>query len=429
LKELLHSDKIQLPELEIFVAVVQWGKYQVQHIADNKGATPKVVFGKKSSRVKRSAPSRTVFKPTETVTPAVEEVEQVTIEEVEPVIMQALNRVSLSESPPSPSPTNRARSKSEANGHASHFEEELSVSELSHIENDDDEDEEEDVQPKRSFSRIQLSPFTASIESGIDFTGPGHMLSGSSTSSHPSSFTSEQDIERFREQLDDLFDYVSDKPFVRQLAQYLSDIMPMIRFGILNPNEVYDYVEPSLIVSNDLLLEAYRSHALSDRIEVQDSTRLKVREGSLFYTAGVLESLPIKLLRGWTCIYHKPYADKTTEQVFRTALNGSATRILVAARHKNSNTLALAAMGRINVVLKETSDSSPCNLENGVYWYHWKNHSFGFSDTRNINLGTADLLDGKQKLSWHLTGRGGYRVGDIKNLNESKEWEKLVFVA
>ena len=66
-------------------------------------------------------------------------------------------------------------------------------------------------------------------------------------------------------------------------------------------------------------------------------------------------------------------------------------------------------------------------IENGVYWYHWKNQSFGFSDTKNIQLGSADLADGTHKLSWHLTGRGGYRIGEIKNLNGSDMFEKLIF--
>jgi hypothetical protein len=42
-------------------------------------------------------------------------------------------------------------------------------------------------------------------------------------------------------------------------------------------------------------------------------------------------------------------------------------------------------------------------------------------------LGSADLCDGTKRVSWHLTGRGGYRVGEIKNLNESINFEKLVF--
>lgn len=85
-------------------------------------------------------------------------------------------------------------------------------------------------------------------------------------------------------------------------------------------------------------------------------------------------------------------------------------------------------MGRKEKVLKETVEHETTK-ENGVYWYHWKSHSFGFSSTIDINLGSADLADGTHKLSWHLTGRGGYRLGEIKNLNESDMFEKLIFYA
>ena len=104
----------------------------------------------------------------------------------------------------------------------------------------------------------------------------------------------------------------------------------------------------------------------------------------------------------------------------------SGTRIMLAARHKNSSRLALCAMGRVSVVLRETKENET-TYENGVYFYNWKGRSVGFSADSNINLGTADLSSGLEKLSWHLTGRGGYRCGELTKLNDSTEWEKLVF--
>lgn len=83
-------------------------------------------------------------------------------------------------------------------------------------------------------------------------------------------------------------------------------------------------------------------------------------------------------------------------------------------------------MGRKVKILQETTENET-TFENGTFWYFWRNRSFGFSSTQNINLGSADLADGTHKLSWHLTGRGGYRLGEIKNLNESDMFEKLIF--
>ncbi|KAL0490163.1 cullin adaptor [Acrasis kona] len=442
LKELLHSDKIQLAEIEIFVAVINWGKYSLQNNSSGKNSSREGVLTEKPKRTTSSAISKFFpislgSSPNSNSQLPDQSNPSATAQTNEDAQANTNKRLSTSEAPPlTPVIRGRPRSRSEhADEHSA-----PSHSEMSHdSDSEDDEPQQEDqhhepppAPPQVLLNLRRATQISESEENDPDHTAPASPPSSSSSTTPNTLQQPWMNDKRLQDILSTLYDYVGDKNFVKKLAAHLSDVMPLIRFGILNPNEVYDYVEPSLVVSHDLLLEAYRSHALSDRIEVQESSRLKVREGSLFYAAGVLENVPLKLLRGWTCIYNKPYSDKTTDQVFRTAIassNNTATRILVAAKHKNSNTLALAAMGRINVVLKETNDSSTFNKENSVYWYHWKNHSFGFSDTRNINLGTADLLDGKFKLSWHLTGRGGYRVGDIKNLNESKEWEKLLFTS
>jgi hypothetical protein len=57
----------------------------------------------------------------------------------------------------------------------------------------------------------------------------------------------------------------------------------------------------------------------------------------------------------------------------------------------------LCAFGRTSKCLRETVNNETTE-ENGVFWYHWKNQSFGFSDTSNIQLGSADLADGTRKL-------------------------------
>eukprot|EP00761_Pharyngomonas_kirbyi_P010717 gb/GECH01010739.1/.p1 GENE.gb/GECH01010739.1/~~gb/GECH01010739.1/.p1 ORF type:complete len:645 (+),score=160.80 gb/GECH01010739.1/:1-1935(+) len=211
------------------------------------------------------------------------------------------------------------------------------------------------------------------------------------------------------------------------LAQILAPVLKYIRFPTLTSREILEYVESTQIVPKELILEAYRYHALKDQPQILPNMQLRtrIREGSLFYHSGVLENVEIRWLRGWTLCYHKPYADRTSSEIFRRC---KGTRILVAAKHKNSVKLALCAMGRIDVVTQETFEHETL-LENGVYWYNWPNHAFGFSSTSNINLGSADLAEGTHKLSWHLTGRGGYRCGEIKTLNESAEWEKLVFWA
>lgn len=217
-----------------------------------------------------------------------------------------------------------------------------------------------------------------------------------------------------------LYDYTKEEDKILKLKDTLSDILIHVRFPLMNPHDIYEIVEPSKVVSKELLLEAYKSHALN---KLLDTPRVKVREGSLFVFSGVKENVPLKMLRGWTLYYHKPYSDKTTEQILNEC---PGIRVLIGAKSKNSNTIALCAIGDKEKVMKETQNNQVTE-DNDVYWYHWKHNSFGFSDTKDINLGSADLLEGTRKLSWHLTGRGGYRVGEIKNLNESEQFEKLIF--
>jgi len=45
-----------------------------------------------------------------------------------------------------------------------------------------------------------------------------------------------------------------------------------------------------------------------------------------------------------------------------------------------------------------------------------------------VTLASADTEEGDYRLSWHLNGHGGYRVGNEKDLNNDDEWEKFVFV-
>ncbi len=315
------------------------------------------------------------------------------------------------------------KKKKRKNSRASHEEDLnylLSPSELPDAENTEDvtsiyDSEEEEQDEEQQENQVNDTIFNE--QEYIKMTNP--LINGDNMDVS----TDDHTIRKWKQKLKKIVDYLEDKEFIVKVRSILSDVLPLIRFPILNASELYDFVEVTMVVPRELLLEAYRYHSLSNRLDLRASPRYKVREGSLFYLPGVLENVPLKLLRGWTLCYRKPYSDKTSEKVFE---NAKGTRILIAARHKNSSSLALAAMGRRKFVLKETFENH-CNRENGVYFYHWKAHSFGFSDLESINLGSADLSPGTRKVSWHLTGRGGYRVGELRNLNESTEWEKLIF--
>lgn len=408
--DLLLSDKIHLSELELFLCVLQWGKWQLKNAASaqlpkkrkNSLILRKKVMAKQASLVPNTPVSATTPKQPfandkkNDSTPFANSTTTTTTTLANDTIFE---RLSISELGPPNEPTE---------------------TEMSFTETDADEEEELDEEEKKMLGDFEKQ------QKLINATLTTTLIHGSPQDLNQLlNYSTVTPLDIIQKRFELVVDYLSDKTFTKQLKTMLAEVLPHIRFPILTPAELYDYVEPTKVVPKELLLEAYRSHALINRVEVSEGPRLKVREGSLFYMSGVLENIPLKALRGWTCCYRKPYSDKTSETVFQLA---TGTRILVAARHKNSPNLTLCAMGRKSKVLKETFENETVK-ENGVYWYHWKNHSFGFSNSSSINLGSADLLAGVHKLSWHLTGRGGYRVGEIKNLNESDEWEKISMFA
>jgi len=409
--DLLKSDKIHLSELDIFSAVIIWGKHQLMFKMGIQFAPPKSTNSSTSNNLlttnnntanSGSSTSQNVaINPTKTViTYGMDGTTKVTtgpINTVSKSVAESITERNLSiseQQPPMPIMS------------------ELSVSEQHALKDEDedetdkdgvDDDEEEEVVNTLGYSALN----------------PESMLLNQNRKQDA------DELREVKERMLKIINYTHDKQFCTQLAKLLHDILQHIRFPTLDPIELYEFVEISKVVPNELLLEAYRAHSLQNRIEVFNSPRMRVREGSLFYVSGVCENVPISKLKGWCLFYHKPYHHPTSEADIQAA---KGTRILIGARHKNSNTLALCAMGRKDKILRETFENETTK-ENGCFFYHWKNHSFGFSDTTSIQLGTADLSEGKSKISWHLTGRGGYRCGFLTSLNESKEWEKMLFYA
>ena len=420
--DLLKSDKIHLGELEIFMAVLLWGKHQLIHkmgipiMSSQKSAgTPPNAYQSSGSIQSSSQHNNSSLGGNATKTVISYSVdgstqikteklgEHSTIHKVGAIESLTDRNLSISEQKPQSQPTGTELSISEQ--HAKHHEEDDETAKDCVDEDDDGDDFEEEIINSLAYSTLN----------------PASMLS----SNAQSRIQDAGELQKNRERIQKIVNYTHDKQFVMHLAKLLYDVLQHVRFPTLDPIEVYECVEISKVVPNELLLEAYRAHALQNRIDLFNSARLKVREGSLFYVSGVCTDVPISKLKGWCLYYHKPYHHPTSEADIQA---GKGTRILIGARHKNSSTLALCAMGMKQKVLRETFEHETTK-ENGCYFYHWKNHSFGFSDTPNVQLGTADLSEGAAKLSWHLTGRGGYRCGFLTSLNESKEWEKMLFYA
>ena len=112
--------------------------------------------------------------------------------------------------------------------------------------------------------------------------------------------------------------------------------------------------------------------------------------------------------------------------------------VFVGAKLTNGHRYELGAFASSTVLTKITLSSSiaelDSDLDTGVYWYNVPDYSFGFAQTSNINLMTADVEESQfigvtnvcTRLSWHW-GSGGWRAGCNLNLNGSDRFKKVIY--
>jgi hypothetical protein len=92
--------------------------------------------------------------------------------------------------------------------------------------------------------------------------------------------------------------------------------------------------------------------------------------------------------------------------------------------------MLLVACGNCLRVLAVTELNKP-NYVGSAYWYYTPKKSFGFAPTSSINQISCDYydLDNKLKLCWHTNySKGGWRLGNIVDLDSNSVYSKYVFV-
>lgn len=141
-------------------------------------------------------------------------------------------------------------------------------------------------------------------------------------------------------------------------------------------------------------------------------------------------SLAQLLSDGWKIHLQQIYSTATQRKQLDP---GKGKYLLVGARKTGSDAILLAAVAKREDVLQGTV-SSQTHLANNVHWYCEPSKAFGFSPNSKINLRTADTLDdnGSLRLSWHLSGGGGWRAGkniDLGSGEQAASFEKLVLVS
>jgi len=170
----------------------------------------------------------------------------------------------------------------------------------------------------------------------------------------------------------------------------------------------------------------------------EDIQKLKLKELEQFPSKinalpGIYENLDISalLLSGWVKIYDKPYSHPTTTSELEDVKFqcNSKSVICIGGEHKDRpNRLVLCAIDDANNALEPTiSTIDAKKSKNDVCWYCKDGYAFGFSAESNINLALPDVLPGQKRLSWRLTGAGGFRLGEEKNEDVLK-FNKIILV-
>ena len=166
-------------------------------------------------------------------------------------------------------------------------------------------------------------------------------------------------------------------------------------------------------------------------------------------------NLSVKALAGWQECHRSAYAVPFNFSILHDKCNGS--RLLVACRSvQDKDTLTLAGIGQFEDVLhpclpkrcqtNSTTKKRPKKLhcsssyqcmtqaKRGVGWYNANNQTVGFvrgSLSFSVNPCDASSLDADYRLCWTgaTMNKNGYgdRCGSVKNLQDSTEWERLIY--
>lgn len=133
---------------------------------------------------------------------------------------------------------------------------------------------------------------------------------------------------------------------------------------------------------------------------------------------------------GYSLIFSYPYLYSTTRNDLLAYKNNycNANSILCFAGGPTvSEIMTIVACADCFSIVSDTTLNQPV-FHGAAYWYLTDTYSFGFSDVNTINQFLVDLLDMSDpyKLSWHLTGGPGYRVGTT--ISTGNDYTKYVFV-
>jgi hypothetical protein len=136
---------------------------------------------------------------------------------------------------------------------------------------------------------------------------------------------------------------------------------------------------------------------------------------------------------GWTLCYSATMATIFGTSAATTLAACTGDLMMLAGRETGSGNLLVLAQALKTDVLFNTgaANNNVTNIANGTGWYNADNWSFGFVPAGDTPTKfECDTANGLGRLCIHtLSFTGGYRINNIFDLNESADYEKLVFTA
>lgn len=135
---------------------------------------------------------------------------------------------------------------------------------------------------------------------------------------------------------------------------------------------------------------------------------------------------------GWTLCYSGAMAISIGNSATAATSACSGDQIMLAARATGSNTLlALAWAPKEDALFDTGRNYGATHLANGTAWYNADSRSWGFAPAgESVYKSSCDTNGGNGRICLHTqSGSGGYRINDIKELNSSYAYEKLVFTS
>jgi hypothetical protein len=135
----------------------------------------------------------------------------------------------------------------------------------------------------------------------------------------------------------------------------------------------------------------------------------------------------------WTQCFSEAYGSSGTS--FNSILSacGGGGNLMLAGRATGSDTLLVLAQAPLTDVTFGTSGNATHNA-NGTEWYFRDGWSWGFApggETVTLNSCDTTNQSSPDRLCWHAgvgVLEGGWRVGSNVGLNNSSDFERLIFV-